>query len=130
MRSENDIQSEVLREHRKLGNIRLFRNNVGKYWGGKLVKVDGAFTILKHSTPRPIECGLKVGSSDLIGWKTVTVTPEMVGKKIAVFASAELKTAKGRPSKDQENWIKAVNLSGGIAGIVRSMDGFRELFNV
>ena len=54
----------------------------------------------------------------------------MVGQKIAVFASAELKTAKGRPSEDQTNWINAVNLSGGIAGIVRSMKDFKELFNV
>jgi hypothetical protein len=128
MISESAIQGEVLREHRKFSGIRLFRNNIGLFWSGKHIKTENGFTVLQNA--RQVKCGLKNGSSDLIGWKTVEITPNMVGQKIAVFASAELKTAKGRASKDQKNWIDAVNLSGGLAGIVRSMDGFRELFHV
>jgi hypothetical protein len=129
MKQESEIQSEILREHRKLQGIRLFRNNVGNFWTGKHISTKDGFTVLKNA--RRVKCGLKVGSSDLVGWKTVEVTPDMVGKKVAVFCSPELKKPRGGVvSEDQENWINAVNLSGGIAGVVRSMDDFKELFNV
>jgi ribosomal protein S19 len=40
----------------------------------------------------PVQFGLCKGSADLIGWKRVTVTPEMVGSTVAVFTSIEVKT--------------------------------------
>ncbi len=139
MRSESDIQAEVLREHRKLPRIRLFRNNVGYFWAGKEIKGKAkAMAVINNPSmkwsllifPRRVQCGLKVGSSDLIGWQTITVTEDMVGKDIAVFASAELKDAEGTPSPDQTNWLNAVNKSGGIAGIVRSMKDLYKIFNL
>ncbi len=114
-RSESSIQAEILREHRKTQNIRLYRNNVGKY---------------KTQNGNWVDFGLKKGSSDLIGWIQVEITPEMIGQTVAVFASAEVKTATGKPSKEQTNWINAVNKSGGIAGIVRSMKDLYKLFNI
>lgn len=70
--------------------------------------------------PRPLQAGLCEGSSDLIGWTTVEVTPAMVGKKIAIFTALEIKTESGRASKEQINFITRVREAGGIAGIARS----------
>jgi hypothetical protein len=93
------------------GSTRLFRNNVGvaKFPDGTVVKY-----------------GLCTGSSDLIGWKTVTITPEMVGKRIAIFTAIEVK-AGTRASKEQLNFIQQVQASGGIAAIARSPDEARNI---
>ena len=44
---------------------------------------------------RVVQAGLEInGSGDGIGWFPVIITPEMVGKKVAVFLSVETKTEK------------------------------------
>lgn len=88
-------------------DLRLFRNNTG--------------SLPDPRTGRPIQFGLTRGSADLIGWRTVTVTPEMVGQRIAVFTSIEVKTPTGRLTPEQRNWQAAVLKAGGIAGIARSV---------
>ena len=70
--------------------------------------------------PRPLHAGLCVGSSDLIGWSIVKVTPEMVGQNIAVFTAIEIKAEKGRASKEQLNFLQVVQQSGGVAGIAKT----------
>ena len=87
--------------------LRLFRNNTG--------------TLRDPKTGRPIQFGLTRGSADLIGWRTVTVTPEMVGQQIAVFTSIEVKTPSGRVTPEQWTWLENVMRAGGIAGIARSV---------
>ena len=87
------------------GACRLFRNNVGQ---------------AKSSSGRVMKFGLHAGSADLIGWKTITITPHHVGREIAVFVSVEVKTAKGRASETQTIWLDAVHRAGGIAIIARS----------
>ena len=72
-------------------------------------------------TGRPVQFGLAKGSSDLIGFKTIEVTPDMVGQKLAVFTSIEVKTAKGKLSPMQHNWLSCVNKAGGITGVARSV---------
>lgn len=84
---------------------RLFRNNVGV-----------AFT--EHGR---VEYGLRKGSADLIGWETIEITEEMIGKKIAVFLSVEVKTETGKTSKDQELWFEMVKNAGGKAIIARKV---------
>ena len=64
--------------------------------------------------------GLHAGSADLIGWKTITITPHHVGREIAVFVSVEVKTPTGKVSPAQENWRLVVRQAGGIAVIARS----------
>ncbi len=79
---------------------------------------------------RKIKAGLQAdGSSDLIGWKTITVTPEMVGSKIAVFVAAEVKTTTGAVRPEQRKFIEAVNKSGGIAGVVRCENDMKKLID-
>lgn len=85
----------------------LFRNQSGAYKAGE--------QWIRYGLGNP-------GGSDLIGWTSVEVTPEMVGKRLCVFTAIEVKTATGRSTKEQEAFIAAVQRAGGLAGVVRSED--------
>jgi hypothetical protein len=61
--------------------------------------------------------GLDPGSGDQIGWKSITITPNMIGKKIAVFQSIEIKTLKDQISYTQIIWYLNVRNAGGIAQV-------------
>ena len=87
-------------------NLRLFRNETGK--------------LPDPRTGQWVQFGLAKGSSDLIGFKTVKVTPDMVGKEIAQFVSLEIKTETGKLTKMQHNWLQKVKTSGGIVGVART----------
>ena len=104
--TEQQIQQRI-RLALSRGPVRLYRNNTGT---------------LRDQHGRPVQFGLAVGSADLIGWRTVTVTPEMVGQRIAVFTSIEVKTATGRLRPEQQQWLDAVQAAGGIAGVARSVE--------
>ncbi|MDD5229148.1 MAG: VRR-NUC domain-containing protein [Methylococcales bacterium] len=88
-------------------NVRMFRNNVGQI--GR------------------VSFGLAVGSSDLIGFRTTTITPDMVGQQVAVFTALEVKTPVGKVSPQQQNFIDMVNRAGGIGAVVRSVDDATNL---
>ena len=103
--SEAAIQQQVRLALSAAGSVAL-RNNVGAYTDPK--------------TGRVIRYGLGVGSSDLIGWTPVVVTADMVGQTLAVFTACEVKTAIGKPTPHQLNFIAQVLRAGGFAGIARS----------
>ena len=105
MTSEQTIQQHIRLACSK-GNCRLFRNNTGT---------------LRDQHGRPVQFGLCKGSADLIGWRTVTVTPEMVGQIVAIFTSIEVKTPTGRVRPEQQQWLAAVQAAGGIAAVARSV---------
>ena len=109
MKSETTLQNEIRLELGKRKNVRIFRNNVGMING--------------------VQFGLCVGSSDLIGFQSVTVTPEMVGQKIAVFTAIEVKTETGKVSEQQTKFIEMVRKFGGIGAIVRSVDDALNVCN-
>ena len=67
------------------------------------------------------------GGSDLIGYRRVTVTPEMVGQDLAVFAAVEVKTPKGRVKPEQQQFVDHIRGAGGIAGIARSVDEAKNI---
>ena len=106
MASEQSIQQHI-RLTCSTGSTRLFRNNTGT---------------LRDQHGRPVSFGLAKGSADLIGWRTVTITPEMVGTQVAVFTSIEVKTPTGRIRPEQQQWLDAVQAAGGIAGVARSVE--------
>ena len=105
--AEIDIQQRIRLALGTRSDLRLFRNNTG--------------TLPDPRTGRPIQFGLARGSADLIGWRTVVVTPDMVGRRIAVFTSIEVKTTIGRLTPAQQNWLGVVRGAGGIAGVARSV---------
>lgn len=58
-------------------------------------------------------CGLCDGAGDLIGYEIKTVTPDMVGNKIAVFSSIETKIKGGKIEDSQWDFHDRVVLDGG-----------------
>lgn len=104
---------------------RMFRNNTGMAWQGTQLQAPPGRVILKDA--RPVHYGLVVGGSDLIGWNSITITPDMVGKKVAVFTAVELKAGRTSTSKDQINFIQQVRDAGGIAGIARTPEEAKSL---
>ena len=111
---EKDIQNDIrLQVSKKRPKTKLFRNNVGVAFFGVKMEIKGVGEVLTKLSR--VVYGLFVGSSDLIGWTETTITPDMVGKKVAVFTSLEVKRPKKRPTKEQEDWLWAVRKAGGIA---------------
>jgi len=95
---------------------KIFRNNVGVAWIGQSVKLKSGDVLIKN--PRIFHAGLCKGSSDLIGWTTKTITPEMVGSKVAVFTAIEVKKTEKSPVRpEQVKFIDAVKRDGGMCGI-------------
>lgn len=106
---EINIMREYMMEISKDKNKKIFRNSVGR-------GVAYDFKNDKMIYPkRVLVFGLCVGSSDLIGWDSVVVTQEMVGKKVAIFKAVEVKTLKGEERERQIMFRNAVNEAGGIA---------------
>jgi hypothetical protein len=110
---ETIIQQSIRLALGREPSLRLFRNNTG--------------SLPDPRTKRPVQFGLCKGSADLIGWKQVTITPDMVGQKVAVFASIEVKTPTGRLTPEQQIWLDAVQAAGGVAGIARSVEDAQRI---
>lgn len=102
---------------------RLFRQNVGQAWVGKvergngrMVRLGPADVLLRNA--RPFHAGV-TGMSDLGGWMPVEVTADMVGSTVALYVQVEVKDG-ARPTKEQLAWIAAVNNAGGRAGVAHN----------
>lgn len=117
--SERQIQTQILLQCGR-GDTRLFRQNVGQGWVGRLIRQQAGTVEL--AAARPLHAGLCEGSSDLIGWRTVEVTPDMVGQRLAVFTAIEVKSETGRPTPEQMKFLDAVRNAGGIACVARSVE--------
>ena len=85
--------------------VRLFRNNCGTL-------KDERGNFIRYGVCNP-------GGSDCIGYTCVKITPEMVGKRIAVFTAIEAKTGRTTTTTEQAQFISAVWHAGGIALIAR-----------
>lgn len=110
---EGTLQSHIMVAQSQEG-ARVFRNNVGRFM---------------DAVGRWVRFGLCVGSSDLIGWKSITITQEMVGKKVAVFLATEVKLPNGKLTKQQEQFLSVVRQAGGIAICARSVEQSVEGLN-
>ena len=112
--SEQQVQ-QAIRLALSRGDTRLWRNNTG--------------TLLdKHG--RPVQFGLCKGSSDLIGMRSITIGPEHVGQRLAVFAAVEVKSATGRATPEQLAFIDVVQQMGGLSGIARSIEDARSILGL
>jgi len=91
------------------------------------VHVDAGDVLVKQG--RIFHAGLVKGSSDIIGIKSVMITPEMVGKCVAVLTAIEGKTKSGRATPEQVAFINMVNSMGGIAFIARDEEEAEAFLN-
>jgi hypothetical protein len=115
----------AIREHYARQGWRLWRNNSG---------------VLEDRNGRPVRYGLandskqlneQIKSGDLIGWRPLLVTPDLIGDVIAQFVSIEVKTRGWRhvPSDKraaaQARWAEMIRREGGLAGfMIDPIDGF------
>lgn len=102
MTPEGKLLREIRLELGSKDDLVLFRNQAGS------VKVDGRWQTY----------GLVKGASDLIGILTVPKGKELVG----VFFACEVKSATGRLTKEQAEFIALVNRSCGFAFVARSVE--------
>jgi len=114
--AETDLQQRIRLAVGTRADTRLFRNQVG--------------SLPDPRTGRLVTFGLARGSADLIGWRTITVTPDMVGQQLAVFTSIEVKTPTGRLAPAQHHWLGAVRAAGGIAGVARSVTDSMQIIEI
>lgn len=121
--TERPLIDEILLSASRLGS-RLFRQNVGLGWVGKIIRRDRTKILLEN--PRPLHAGLCKGSSDVVGLTPVVITPDMVGKTVGVFTAIEVKYGRTPTDDDQKKFIAMVKKLGGIAAIVRSLDDYHK----
>ena len=113
---ETKLQQEIRLALGRIPSLRLFRNQVGQ--------------LPDPRTGRCVQFGLAKGSSDLVGFKTIKITPEMIGQEVAQFVSIEIKTERGKLTEVQENWLQKVKSSGGIVGVARSIQDALKIVKV
>ena len=112
--SEHEIQQRI-RLACGRGPVRLWRNNTGA-----LVDQQGRF----------VRFGLCTGSSDLIGLRSLEITPELVGQRIAQFVALEVKTPLGTLSPEQRAFLQLVEQLGGVAAVCRSVNEAEQVLAV
>ena len=113
--NETTLQQQIRLALGTNPDARIFRNQVG--------------SLPDPRTGRLVTFGLVRGSADLIGWRTVTITQAMVGTRLAIFTSIEVKTPTGRIRPEQQAWLDAVTHAGGLAGIARSVTDAQALLS-
>lgn len=124
--SESEVQQLVQLEARHHESV-LMRNNSGSF-----VDKDGRHVRFGlGNVSAKLNNTLK--SSDLIGITTITVTQDMLGKKVGVFTAIECKDTnwpgeiKTAREVAQNNFITLVRERGGIAGFCNSVESFIRL---
>src|SRR5262245_34779935 len=81
---------------------RLFRNHRGVH---KLAQSDCKSCQRFGVT---ISTGMANGAPDLTGWRSIVITPDMVGTTIAQFVGVEVKRHDGKLSEDQRRFLTAL----------------------
>lgn len=116
-KAETEILKKIMLALSPLGVI-LWRNSRGMF-----LTLDGK---------RKVHAGLQApGSSDLIGFRRVKITQEMVGRVIPCMVAIEVKTLipKTYPSHEQQDFVDFVLEAGGYAGVARSVDDAVKIIN-
>lgn len=124
-KSEATIQAEIMLACGASPGVRLFRNPVGEGWVGEIVSRADGLTVLKHA--RYVTFGLAPSSPDLWGFKSITITPAMVGRLIAQTAVVEVKKLDGTLETEQAKFLATMRSYGAIAGVSRSPEAARRL---
>ena len=123
--AESVLQAASLLAASKLPGVRLLRNHVGAGHTGPVVHRDGPTVTI--SPARACTFGLAPGSADLIGWASVEITPDMIGKRVAVLCSVELKAPGGAVRPEQRQWMEVLRAAGARAGIARSVEEVQKI---
>jgi hypothetical protein len=66
----------------------------------------------------PVRCGLCKDSADIIGFRPVLITPDMVGQTIAKFIGWETKGPRTAIRQGQRDWLAMLASHGGEARLI------------
>jgi hypothetical protein len=121
-KSEEAVQATVRLEASQMG-VHLFRNNVGALTDARGVPV--RYGLANDSK----KLNSVIKSGDLIGWRSVLITPQHVGQRLAVFVSRECKHAGwhysgGEREEAQLAWAMLVTSAGGDASFCTGTGSF------
>lgn len=131
---ENPIQNRILLACSK-GSARLFRMNVGMGWIGNSRRFSRVQNItalpgdVLIRNARPFHSGIE-GMSDLVGWESIVVPPDLVGHRLAVYSAIEVKQKNGRLTPEQRAFIDNVKKAGGFAGVARSVEEAKKVLTL
>lgn len=113
----------------------IFQALVGRtYWNnptGRAVAIHEAKKPCRVCGTRPvinkfISFGLP-GSADILGITPVTITPDMVGKRIGVFTGIEVKTDDNDQQENQRNFQAAVEANNGFYIVARGTCDLKQI---
>jgi hypothetical protein len=127
--SESLIQRDIRLALGQEPDCRLFRNNVGAAWQGQPVGAVNRRRVVLLC-PHRVVYGLAPGSSDLIGWRSVLVPPELVGRRIAIFTALEIKPPGETVPDHQGRFLDRAAAAGAIAGVAHSPAEARRLLGL
>ncbi|QZI87827.1 hypothetical protein SIPHO054v2_p0026 [Vibrio phage 103E44.1] len=114
-------------------NMKMFRNN-----SGMLPNPDTGIPVRFGLGNESAKLNKELKSGDLVGFSEITVTPEMVGKKMAVFTNIEVKSLgfvikdvynKNSREYAQNEFNKLVTNANGIAGFASSAQDVDNMVN-
>lgn len=125
MNTETPILQRIRLAIGALRGVRIFRVNTGTGWVGEVASQSSDRVVIVN--PRPLRAGLCQGGSDLIGWRSITIGPEHLGRQVAQFLAIEAKAPGGRVSSDQTNFISQVRAAGGCAGVAYTPDQAKQI---
>jgi len=125
MAGKHEIIVELVRMLMTQKGARVFKNAMGTGFVGQVINEydDSVGHVIVLRNARRITFGVQnPGGSDLIGWRSVKITPEMVGQDVAQFVAVECKTPEyNKASPKQKLFLAAVVRNGGAAMIARRM---------
>ena len=110
--AESKVNDAIIKAGRLFGAV-LFRNRRG------MVRLEGGGMF-------PYGLGSN-GFPDNAGYTPIKITPEMVGKTVAVFTAIEAKTDTGRVAPHQQACIDELKAHGCIAGVATSGEDVRGI---
>lgn len=110
---EASVNDRIRTWLKRRAGIVLYRNNRG------VIPLDNGAHLTYGVGPN--------GASDWIGYKVVTITPGMVGSRVAVFTAVEAKREGEKARPDQLEFMLGVVRDGGISGVASSEDDLDRL---
>ena len=130
MKSEKSVRKEIMLAVGGNGKTILLSNPTGSgYVGQPLGRLDNGKITLINARHMSFGLGVKVGGGagsggfpDLIGWTRKTITPDMVGQKVAIFTGIEVKAPGKKPRPIQQKRIDLIKYAGGLAGYADSVE--------
>lgn len=129
MAEEQKIQAAIRASCGSEPGVVLYRNQSGQ----------AVYTNKATGRTYTVPYGLAPGGSDLIGWRSVEITPEMVGQRVAVFVAIEVKAPvnekkankkEKQRQEQQKMFVALVERSGGLAGVARSEADARKILGL